>query len=314
MKMINIIKNNYNNKSKQINEFYNFERLTVLILFLLYIICPINAFAGVIYQQNFDSLAEWSPAQPQKFLSPTEPSAPPSFYSAVVAPSIYENDAKHNTMNITGSSSEFAYGGTGKSFVYWNETEEPNGDWDSDGLISIKLTNNWNDGYDELWITYYIKFQSGWRWHDDGIISPSQDCRQKFLHVSHYTGVENWYDYHSLTENKPRYVSGIYPSFAGKGPLQYYALHSKLNETSETFETNFRGGCRFNESGCPLENTWQKWEIYLKMNSADGKPDGVSRFYSRRKSCTRKNKCYLGFRCRPVKKKMELCSFRRKQL
>ena len=78
------------------------------------------------------------------------------------------NNAQNNTLNIDTSNHR---GSSGKSLTYWSEVQDAL--WATSGLLNLKLNPA---GYSELYIRFYIKFQTGWKWRNTG-----QEPMQKFF-------------------------------------------------------------------------------------------------------------------------------------
>jgi chitinase len=266
--------------------------LTISFLFLL---CS-KVTAQVIFQENFDSQADWTRSQPsggsETDLTPsaTVPTNWTDFRNEFsifsLSPSL--GTSGHPTMNII-SGSEYAYGGTGKAFVYYSESGEDTycgpTVWCSDGLLGKSLVGtNYSQGYDDIYIRFKLKLQPGWQWRMGGAM--------KILHVSHYGGNGNLYDYHSSNENKPRMVAVLQlePDWR---TLRLMTLNSCL-PTTGTIETYYNPhnqsyagegdpavtpGCAWGGANCMAGGEWHTLEFRLKMNSAAGRSDGIMQFW-----------------------------------
>ena len=141
-----------------------------------------NIMAEVIFEENFDSQADWQIAQGyggNDAKSAVEDSTvPPGFYTYRIQDSSYPNNT-HNSIIID---STIARGGVGKGITFWNESGDTNcdygGGWCSDNEIGIRLPN----GYNELWTRYYMKFDPTWKWSNEASIMI------KLFRVTHYHG------------------------------------------------------------------------------------------------------------------------------
>lgn len=234
----------------------------------------------VLFSDNFDSHAVWSPAQTgvtrtcikgQKCEYPV----PAGYhdYRIDALSRCSKADNLHNTLNIDGSRPR---GGEGNSLLFWSEPcYNASSSWGSDGLLGVAFPPE-----HEVYVRYWIMFQPDWKW-SVGKSSP----QQKFLHISHLDKTisgEIW-DFFSGRQNKPRAIPQFAKWGGGTYRTQLMWLHSPLSaqrDNSRSFNTNVYFGpapLDWNNAGAPGDGQWHCLEYYVRLNSSGGVADGVSR-------------------------------------
>lgn len=265
------------------------------ITFFVFLILPFNAKASILFEDNFNSHPDWSPVQnfegkTCKFGQSCSDPIPEGYYDYRIAG--YENcsnlDGSHNTLNI---SSLNARGGSGKSFMMWSEPcLSRSGSWGSDGLLGVDFAPQ-----NEIFIKYWIKFQTDWEWEGDGYgaralgTAPTSPM-QKFLHVSHFNPalLDPW-NFFDGTQNKPRFTPQLAKFGGGSYRVQMNLPFSPLTavrDSSASFTTNNYFGASLvdmrvpgpgGNPAAPGDGNWHSFEFYLKLNSSGGVADGVGR-------------------------------------
>ncbi|ACH38815.1 repeat-containing protein [Citrifermentans bemidjiense Bem] len=256
------------------------------------------ASAAVLFSDDFDSRSDWSPAQGASGATciPGQNCATPipdGYYDYRVAgtEACSNTDGNHNTLNING---QHPRGGAGKSFMMWNEPcYSRSGSWGSDGLLGIDFAPQ-----NEVYVRYWVQFQPDWRWNGDGSIdglalgTANPSPMQKFMHISHLDPTNpNLWDFFSGTQNKPRFTPQLAKFGGGSYRLQFNLPHSPLTaarDSSASFTTNVYLGAApldMNVPGpaglpaAPRDGGWHSFEFYVKLNSAGGVADGISKVW-----------------------------------
>lgn len=260
------------------------------------LIFPLQTNAAILFEDNFNSRPDWSPVQ--NFEGKTcilgdscTDAIPDGYYDYRIAG--YEacsiQDGNHNTLNINSLNPR---GGSGKSFMMWNEScLSRSGSWGSDGLLGVDFTPQ-----NELYVRYWIKFQNGWQWEGDGTGARAKGTApvspmQKFLHLSHLDPLysSNLWDFMSGVQNKPRFTPQI-AKFGGGGDRVVFSLpHSPLTaarDSAASFTSNVVFGTSPTDwtvpgtsTAAPGDGNWHSFEFYVKMNSAGGVADGKSKVW-----------------------------------
>lgn len=254
-------------------------RMHIVIYILLFVfIFSSSAFGDVLFSDNFDSQADWSPTQLAASIDDgtcyVGDCNIPTGYAGWRVGGSPVTPVGNNTLNI---SSENARGGSGKALTIWMESVDG---YVNDGLLDIALDSG---GYDEIYIRFYLKFQSTWQWQ-------TASTGEKFLHVTHFDPAlgSTRYDFFDLSQNKPRYVFQLDQYNGGNSDIAAYNMHSKLGASTTTDIGYFPpsgsyngGGTDFYDADWPLtsggmigDGEWHCWEFRLKMNTADGVADG----------------------------------------
>lgn len=178
------------------------HRLFVMVGVLLLMLCT-TASAAVVFQENFDNQADWSVSQRTDtatscYSNCSVPTGWTGYYNGL---SYCPGGPGNNNMYIRSAN---ARGGTGKAITYYDESCVDYFE-DSDG----QLFKDFGQEYDELYIRFYIKFQTGYQWEND-LNNPPQ---HKLIHLQHYCGSGNPFAYRGQTNydcNKPFAIVGIY--------------------------------------------------------------------------------------------------------
>ncbi|MEK7634841.1 MAG: hypothetical protein AAB446_00170 [Patescibacteria group bacterium] len=263
------------------------------VIFLGFFLFANTSKAVVLFEDSFDSQADWTREQPN---SGTESYTPPTDWtdawheSSIFTKSSTLGTKGEPTMSIRNGAG-YTYGGTGKAFVYHHEAGEDSFcapfEWCSDGLTGKSLVGtNWTQGYDEIYIRFRMKLQPGWQW------KTSTTGSMKMLHVSHYSGTGSLHDFHSLNENKPRMVAVLQRDVDWQrvrlmtldsalppiAPSEYYYDPYNQVYTGEG-DPGDTQGCQWGTQNCIQAGVWHTYEFRLKMNSAMDVADGIMQFW-----------------------------------
>jgi len=236
---------------------------------ILLIFIPSLLFAEVLFEDNFDDQADWVGEQQS---SPNDITCPggsgcntlPSGWSQARIASerpCSNTDGNHDTMIIDSTNRR---GSSGKGFTYWSEDCLSHDDsWASDGLLSVLLSND----QQELYIRFWIKFQSDWEWDyiNDNYVS------QKFLHLTHKGETDGWYQFFSDTENKPRAFFNF--SFYDNSSTTNYASLLSWYDNGDSFAINDTEGS-WSAAGKVGDGDWHRLDFHVKNNSAADVLDG----------------------------------------
>jgi hypothetical protein len=268
------------------------SRIFILGIFLLGLSNQVQA--EIIWQENFNNQADWEVPQGSTANSMTvawhgESSIPPNFHSWAVQGTPYAN-VNNNSLIIAATN---ARGGTGKALTFWNDSGDNNCDsqgmWCGDKSLGISLPA----GYDDIYLRFFMKFQSGWQWSHDGTESPMQ----KMLKIAHWHSDENKSPFSYFTGGgmAPVVFSDFsvwqYGASDVSHMLSYRYEHTYFpKQASPSFPddarsayispANYAGnGADFDTLGQPGDGEWHEWVFHVKMNSAIGVEDGIAAFY-----------------------------------
>lgn len=254
------------------------KKFLSLIITLLF---STTAFGEVVFEDDFDAHSDWSPTQQSSSIDSESCSVGdcsiPDGYGGW---RLGGGEGNNNTLNIGAAN---ARGGTGKAFTIWDESV---GGYVNDGLLDIALDE---DGYYELFVRFYLKFQSGWLWDADA------STGHKFLHVTHYDPLlgSTRYDFFHASQNKPRYVFQLDRYNSGTSDVAAYNMHSRLGTSTTTDYPYFPPDGNYNGTGTDFfdavwiqpdhgmigDTEWHCWVYRVKMNSASGVSDGEQEFW-----------------------------------
>lgn len=252
------------------------------IVLILLLLLPATSFGAILFEDNFDAQADWSPTQPLATEGSIEctgscPSVPAGYDSYRLGKSYY-NNVGDNTLNIDSTNYR---GSSGKALTFWSEVCDSCG-WASDGLLGIKLPS---EGYEEIYARFYIKFQSDWKW--DTSASP----QQKFFRIVHYDGSGSPFVF--FQEGNSRPLSTIFLAKWNGGASNTAAVVNyryentyypdKANPYHVKENTYYLGTGNYagtgEDSAMIGDGGWHYWEFYLKINSGVGVPDGKMKLW-----------------------------------
>ncbi len=266
------------------------NKLLLFLIISLFMTAPTNA--AVLFETNFDSMANWTTPQAQTSTTAgcfdntaTEGegcdvgAAPSPFTSYRYVSERPCSVSGANTMNIGGvnysvldnavATGFSPYGGSGKSFVFWNEPCLTEGQsWGSDGILGYWLGAT---GYQELYIRYKIRFMPGWVWNT------SSSPMMKLGHWGHYSGLPtNPFGFFS-DQTFPLFVPGLAKYGSGTYPLELY-LYSADTTGATRQEAGYQICGNYTDpttAGCPNDNNWHTLEYHMKLNTAAGTANGI---------------------------------------
>ena len=263
----------------------NWQKVIVFCtIFFVFTVIAGPGYCEVLFQDNFDSHPDWSPNQRTMSQGSYECwgasclTTPAEYIGYRVGKSSFI-PVGHNTINIDSSQHR---GPTGKAFVLWSESAT-NPSWPSDGLLCVLLEK----GYPELYVRFYIKFQSNWQW------KAAASSQQKFFRISHYRN-SGGNPFGMKAEQHPMFIADLRKGHSGQADISYYvsfryetsyypneATPSHASTTEAWFGTgNYGGtGTDFWDDGMMGDGEWHCWEFYVKINSAIGVEDGIHRFW-----------------------------------
>lgn len=264
--------------------------------------------AEIVFQEDFDEQPDWTSgmhSSERAQVVSNGDTLPENWFSTYQdpswAPSLGHPDA-HESIEILSKNSSKARGGVGKSYVGWRDsTTGPGWRWNSDS----QLTKYFPEGYDELFVEFWIKFSPDWTPNGDTGIT-------KLFRISHWNGEGSIYGFGSDRSNGPvmiwdyehnSYGSRLNLTTRGYPIATNYVMTrpEKANWPREAGPMNFDNNIRDldgdglvdNEitkllnltTGDPVSggvvphdeiwgDKWHKIQFHVKMNSQPGVLDG----------------------------------------
>jgi hypothetical protein len=158
--------------------------------------------AEIIFEENFDDQPDWTSAMystdsVQRAATHTIPN---NWFSVrqdpYWAPSTGHSD-RHEAIEILASNAEQSRSETGKSYVSWRDSHDPGWKrWNSESM----LMKNLGDGYDELYVEFWIRFSPDWyRNYVAGDIGPAS----KIFRIASWNGQDSEYQNFGGGNNGP---------------------------------------------------------------------------------------------------------------
>lgn len=179
---------------------------------------------------------------------------------------------------------------SGRGMLYNVEVSGTNGTWTGGDAMHIWLGMQ---GYQDLYVRFWLKYPTEWKWTDDTNPIPNRGAFQKIMKIARYNGtwgdggnptlytapqnggvvhpvwIPDWYQYISTTPSKTYiYNSERYsPDYTGNDPVQdFYSLNPTIYPQNSQLMW-------------PTDSAWHSYEFRAKMNSAPGAADGMSEIW-----------------------------------
>ncbi len=244
------------------------------LLLLMIFILSSNSFAGVIFEENFDSLENWEPVSSSECTEGDCSKQVPvnwRYYRSMGRFNPNTTPSGHNTINI---SNEHFRGAGGKAFTVWTESAP---EWSADGLLMADLGGE----FEELYISFYIQFSPDWRWTDqsDGLL--------KIFRVLHYDGSGNIFNFFSTGNSCPIALWDVKHSLKW-GWRHYMTNRCDPQETNYYCDANYDWDTLFpNSDDNDFKNSigdgqWHHIELRIKLNTKTGNiwnHDGINQVW-----------------------------------
>jgi len=270
-------------------------QLSILGIFLIGF--GLQAQAEVIWQENFDNQDNWELEQSTSDVVISswqgENNIPPNFNFIRIAPSVYDENNQHNSMIIDSSNHR---GIAGKGLTFWVESGDQScgsgAHWCSDSLLGVNLTDATatdgvtRDGYEEIWVKLYIKFDSEW----DMKVTRNTFPMHKFFRTEWWSGeFAPWSYFNGSSRWSPAVIFDIMRMNNGQGNIGWKDIYRYDNEVTPpwdpphvefedgyTLDGNYGGtGVPFNSPGNIGDNNWHEMIYHIKLNSVIGAEDGI---------------------------------------
>lgn len=250
----------------------------------------------IIFEDNFDSHVDWQPTQQTYSVEVYGDSlgdTPAGYDGYRVQKTEWDDgNARQDTIRI---SSDNYRGASGKAVTFWIEHNSDGSGWSSDSLLNIELNS---EGYDELYIRFFVKFSPDWKMDND------YAYQQKFLHVSHYEG-GNPFQFFRDGNHHPVFIPDLArysKSGGGVSDIVYFPSWRLTNDYYLSENTPPAGDSsknvyfppdgEYGGSGTDFydvewsetpagkgmigDGEWHCWEFRVKMNSGQNVPDGIT--------------------------------------
>ena len=160
-----------------------------LILLLLFL--PLSLSADILFEDNFDQQADW-----QTLNRSTIGDLPAGWTYGRTSEQWHPADGDSESMPsmfISGNDTNKVFGGIGKAFISYSESNNPTG-WSSDGFIMKDIPPS-----DTVYVQFKIKFQSDFA-------SDSDRGQIKIFRILHYDGVGDRAKFFSSGYSAPIYI------------------------------------------------------------------------------------------------------------
>lgn len=270
----------------------------------------------LLFAESFDSQVDWDSGLPEN-ISSANPAGlpdrvqttgthtlPTGWYACRQDPRWADSlgyAGGHEAIEILSANSDKARSG-GKSYVAWRDSDENNGVWTSDNILTWFSA----DGHDELFVRFYAKFDPNW----------TANVQSKLFRIFHWDQQGELYKYTSSGFNGPGFfwdhfsgestpcallsprgypISSNYglsnptpinlarpPQYLQDQPIYFTSYIKDLD--GDGTDDNVIDTFLDSATGQPVDENstfttiwrdqWRKVEFYVKMNSAPGVRDG----------------------------------------
>lgn len=247
----------------------------IFLLFILFILVASPAIAEVVFDDNFDTQADWTASVEECGLGCSDPPANWTFYRSTGS---WESDTGgEDTISISSAN---ARDGSGKALTVWNESRPGQSGWGADGMVSVLLDNDYTDLYIQVWIKYDPSWQAA---------APA-DMMIKTFRVMHYDRSGNPFQFFTSGNSCPIYLYDLKNSNT-YGTRLMSSFRCDMQESDYYCgnndymieETDFEGSLyedfyeprigdpgSYNDNGMPADGDWHKYVWHIKMNSYAG--------------------------------------------
>lgn len=269
----------------------------------LVLLLAFNANAEVLFEDNFDDHSDWGPTQNSwptttsvsssngatdgSTACSTCPDGTAEYRGYYIASSAWDSYKGEDTLQINDDNYR---GDSGKALTLWmepiNSSHCDGGTyWCSDGQLSVSLP----DSYDEIYIRYYIKFDSSFVWDVTNSSSKGKFLRATHLHEidgesmyafgydgNHFPAV--FLDFsdqgiYSIDNTQVRLMPRFQSSYhEGATPDPDYLTNNDYEGYFVSGGTGTNGNKTFEE--LLGDGEWHCIELRLEGNSAMGEEDG----------------------------------------
>ena len=236
-----------------------------------------------VFEDNFDGHDDFENPEERYFCSAPNCDVPLAGWTSLsVGERFHPVDANNPNLEANFQlSAEEARGGTGKALKLYDESYGNSGQWGSDILLSKKL----DQGYDDLYVEFWVRFQPGYRWHllEEGHGQNSA----KMLRISHRQEGSFSSTYGANGSHGPMSLMNIIPQIT-RGENEMTRLYGNRrcapqttnyfcsDEGSERIIGGISNGNNENSTWAESfgDGEWHKIAMRMKLNSAPGVTDG----------------------------------------
>lgn len=242
----------------------------ISVLLFIFMLSSSSAFSAVVFEENFDSQADWSPSPGTNYQETSAACGSgdcsgqvPSGWSFYRTTGWWWPPTYNDTISISNLADR---GGGGKSFIVYNESNSgSSGDgWGADGILSTLLSSE----YPELYVRVWIRTQSGWQWPS------SADQVVKQLRIGRYSGSGDVFsggaDEHVypqvLYDPKNSNTYGVRMVVSPRGaPVDRFQL--ELDADPLMIDGNYNDP---DTAGLYADGEWHRLDYRVKMNTYSG--------------------------------------------
>ena len=231
-----------------------------------------TSYAAVIFEENFDSKADWNMDGSKGECSSGTCSDAPANWNYYRQTNGFGqptarifNQADHST-------------GSGKSYIIYSESD-PNVNWPSDAQLSKVFAQD----YPELYWRAWIKTQPGWQ--------SAASSEFKVLRTAHYDRTGNLYEYFAAGNSSPTFLMELGTS--GLHGTDYVPAYRCDPQTTSYYCPQYPYDNDYftalgssiqppTAQGMYADGQWHRYDFHVKMNTRTGSTwnkDGVAEFW-----------------------------------
>ena len=192
------------------------------------------------------------------------------------------NSSLESSLQINGDQPR---GSSGKSLMIWDESYGNTGQWGSDAMLGKYLP----EGYKDLYVEYWIKFQPGYRWHD--VEGGHGINYAKILRIGHRDEGQTPFSFSATGYNAPlMFIDTIVRSVTKNNAPQYVQAGVQAQLRCDPQESNYKCGTYttaqsmngyINDGNTSFvesygDGNWHKISARMRLNSSPGARDGIA--------------------------------------
>ena len=248
----------------------------LMILLCLFGLCALPCYGGVIFEDNFDSQADWNTDLAKNgdgcYLPCSDAPANWSYYRETPGSGTWTNPV--GSIRRVPANLPDHTNGTGKAYIVYNQSH-PVDNWPGDSILGKILLQD----YPELYFRIWIRTQANWQ--------SASSATSKVVRVSHYDGIGNVFENFSTGSQAPILLWFFGADYLGRGAhalgfrcspqsSYYYCTAAGVPsyQLTDTLEAWGSGG----PTGYFADTQWHRYDFRVKMNDP-GSNNGVTEWW-----------------------------------
>ncbi len=237
-----------------------------------------TSFAQVIFEDNFDSQADWWPTCLQCGNNDAGYNNGADLDGTPAGWSYWRNEEYWNPYPSSGAtpnshpslevSDANHYGSSGKALTNWHESQPNSNGWGSDAILAKYLGSN----YKELYVQFKIKLQPGWQWASG---TPSEKMFRVFHWDTETKGQGLFFKNDTVGTEAPLVISDLSNRPAPYGTDWFISFRCDPQATNYFCSPTYNPHTSIPSNDNIEDGNWHQITFHVKLNSSAGVADGI---------------------------------------